>query len=266
MQRSLCLITGASAGIGAALARVYAREGWDLVLTARREERLRALAEELRAEHGAACELIAADLAEPGAPDRIVRHIEAQGRRLDGLVNNAGYGGPPGLMAAEWRNHADFIQVMATAPVHLARLVLPGMKARGYGRIINVASIAGMLPPARGQSLYAAVKAFLIEASRAMHLEMRGTGVHVTALCPGLTRTEFHSVAGLQATADTAPGWAWQSAAAVAESGYAACEANAALRIPGAHNKAAVSLFRLLPWRAGMALMSAASRSWERRE
>lgn len=264
MQRRLCLITGASAGIGAALARVYARQGWDLALTARRAERLSALAAELRGAHGTACIEIAADLADPEAPGRILRHVEAQGRALDGLVNNAGYGGPPGLLAADWREQADFIQVMATAPVHLARLALPGMAERGFGRVINVASIAGMLPPVRGQSLYGATKAFLIEASCAMHLEMRGTGVHVSALCPGLTRTEFHDVAGIRKAADSAPAWTWQSAERVAGAGYAACEANAAVRIPGAHNKAAVALFRLLPSQAGMALMSTASRSWER--
>jgi short-subunit dehydrogenase len=265
MQRRLCLITGASAGIGAALARIYAEHGWDLVLTARREERLQALASELQTRFGAQCMTIQADLVDPGTPDRIVRHIEAQGRPLDGLVNNAGYGGPHGLAAADWRQHADFIQVMVTAPTHLSRLVLPGMMARSYGRILNVASIAGMLPPVRGQSLYGAAKAFMIEATRAMHLEARGAGIHVTALCPGLTRTEFHAVAGMQGAADGLPGMLWQGADTVARAGYFACEANAPVRIPGLLNKAAVSIFRALPRRLGMALMATATGRWEGR-
>lgn len=264
-SRRLVLITGASAGIGAALARLYARAGWDLALAARREDRLRTLADEVRGAHGADCIVMGADLLDPAAPDRIVRHIAQSGRTIDGLVNNAGYGGPAGALAGDWRRHADFIQVMVTAPVHLARLTAPGMAARGFGRILNVASLAGMTPPARGQALYGAAKAFLIEASRALHLEMRGTGVHVTALCPGLTRTEFHAAAGMDMLARTTPDFLWQSAEAVAEAGYRACEANAAVRVPGAINKTAAALFRLLPDPAGMALMARASRHWDSR-
>lgn len=265
-RKNLILITGASAGIGAALARVYARKGWDLVLCARREDRLSALADELRAAHGADCMTIGADLVDPAAPDRIFRHVEAQGRTLDGVVNNAGYGGPAGVLAGEWRDHAGFIQVMVTAPMHLTRLALPRMKARGFGRILNVASLAGMLPPARGQSLYGAAKSFLIEASRALHVELKDTGVHVTALCPGLTRTEFHEAAGMIAAAETAPGFLWQSAEAVAEAGWRACEANVAVRVPGLLNKSAAAFFRLLPESAGRTLMARGSRHWGRRD
>ncbi len=257
--RRLCLVTGASAGIGAALARIYAQTGWDLVLTARRAERLEALAGELTAAYGTQCGIFPADLADPAAPRRIVGEIEAAGRPLDGLVNNAGYGGASGFLSAPWADHANFLQVMVNAPVELAHLVMPGMIERGYGRVLNVASIAGMMPPARGQSLYGAAKGFLIEASRAMTLEAEGTRVHVTALCPGLTRTEFHAVAGMEAQLSGLPRFVWQDAETVARAGYEACEADAAMRIPGWHNRIGVALFRLLPAGAGMELMAAAS-------
>ncbi len=263
--KRLILITGASAGIGAAFARAYAAQGRDLALTARRADRLRALADELRARHGTESLILPADLADPEAPERILNQLQAQGRAPDGLVNNAGYGGG-GALAGDWRVHADFLQVMVRAPVQLARLAAPGMAARGYGRVLNVASLAGLVPPVRGQGLYGAAKAFLIEASRALHLELRGAGVHVTALCPGLTRTEFHATAGMTRAAASAPAWMWQSADMVAAAGLRACEANAPVCVPGALNRTAAALFRVLPDSAGMALMARVSRHWDERD
>ncbi len=256
MTRPLCLITGASAGIGAAFARTYAANGWDLALSARRTERLKTLAEDLESEFGAASLIVPGDLSDPRAPERIVREIGEQGRRIDGLVNNAGFGLPGAYTSSDWDAHRDFIQLMITAPSHLVRLVLPGMAERGFGRIINVASVAGYVPGAKGHTLYGASKAYLIKMSQSLNLENRGKGVHVTALAPGFTYSEFHDVNDTRAMVSQTPKWMWQDADAVAEAGYEACEANAAMRVPGLHNKIIVGLSRVLPEPMALSIMA----------
>ncbi|MBI1197281.1 MAG: SDR family NAD(P)-dependent oxidoreductase [Phenylobacterium sp.] len=248
MERRLALVTGASAGIGAAFARTFARHGYDLALTARRADRLEALAEEIRAAHGVEALTLAADLADPKAPGRIADHIAAQGRHVDALVNNAGYGLAGTYGATPWAEHAAFIQVMVTAPSELAHRVLGGMTERRFGRIVNVASLAGLAPPAAGHTLYAASKAFLVKFSQSLHLEAAGAGVHVTALCPGFTYSEFHDVNGTRDLVRAAtPSWLWQGAEAVAEAGYRAVEANRAVCVPGAPNKAIAALAKAIP-------------------
>ncbi len=251
-RRPVALVTGASAGLGAALARVYAAEGWDLVLTARREAPLNALAEEL-ALVGAASTVLPDDLADPGAPTRLVEAVAQRGLLIDGLINNAGFSRTSGFLNTDLTDHAAMIRVMLGAPVELARLVAPGMLERGFGRILNVASLAGQMPATGGDTLYGPIKSFLIKASQGLHLELRGTGVHVTALCPGYTLTEFHDVNGTRAEVASAyPGWMWQSAGEVARVGYTACEANRPKVTPGAMNNVLAGLAKHLP--DGMAL------------
>lgn len=254
MPRKLCLITGASAGIGAAFARKYASMGWDLALTARREDRLKALSDELTGEYGVEIITIAADLSDPRAPESITLAVEKAGREVDALINNAGFGLPGAYLSSPWRAHADFIQLMVTAPSHLIRLVLPGMQARNFGRIINIASVAGYVPGAKGHTLYAAAKAFLIKMSQSLHLENAGTGVYVTVLSPGFTWSEFHDVNNTREMLSKTGKWMWQSAEAVVESGYAASEANVPMRVPGFHNKVITTLSRILPesWALGL--------------
>ena len=202
------LITGASAGIGAALARVYAAEGWIPILTARRAAPLNALADELAKRHGVVAHVVTADLAQPDAAQALVETIELQGLTVDGLVNNAGFSRTTGFLATEANDHAVMVRVMLTAPVELTRLLLPGMVARRFGRVLNVASLAGLMPATGGDTLYGPIKGFLIKASAGLHLEMEGTGVHVTALCPGYTLTEFHDVNGSRAEVSSAyPAW-----------------------------------------------------------
>src|SRR5690606_23001276 len=162
---------------GEGFARQYAAHGWDVALTARRAERLETLAAELRARHGAQALVIPLDLAEAGAADRLVDAVEAQGRVVDGLINNAGYSLTGGFLALSPRQHADMLAVMASAPVALSRRVAPGMVQRGYGRILHVASLAGFLPATGGDTLYGPLKSFLIKASQGLHLELKGTGV-----------------------------------------------------------------------------------------
>ncbi len=247
-RRPRILITGASAGIGAALARVYAARGWDLILTARREAALEALAAELRAGHGGDVAVIAADLAEADAPQALFEAIAGRGLVVDGLINNAGFSRTTGFLQTEPEAHEAMIRVMLTAPVALSRLFLPGMVERGFGRVINVASLAGQMPATGGDTLYGPIKSFLIKASQGLWLETRGTGVHVTALCPGYTLTEFHDVNGSREQVSSAyPAWMWQTAEHVARVAYDACEADRPRVTPGAMNNVLAALGKLLP-------------------
>lgn len=263
-RRPTVLITGASAGIGAALARVYAEHGWDLVLTARRAEPLEALADEV-AGLGAATTVLTEDLADPGAPERLFRAVEQRGLQVDGLVNNAGFSRTTGFFATPMTQHAAMLQVMLTAPVELAHRFAPAMAAQGFGRILNVASLAGRMPATGGDTLYGPIKSFLIKASTGLHLELQGTGVHVTTLCPGYTLTEFHDVNGSRAEVASAyPTWMWQTAEHVARVGYAACEANRAQVVPGVVNGLLAGLAKHLPDRWAIDMISGHARRLKR--
>ncbi|HEV7227681.1 SDR family oxidoreductase [Brevundimonas sp.] len=250
--RPTMLVTGASAGIGAALAREYARNDWDLVLTARREGPLTALAKELTLS-GSAVTVLTDDLADPDAPTRLVAEIDQRGLHVDGLVNNAGFSRTSGFLNTDPADHRAMVQVMLGAPVELARRLAPGMVERGFGRILNVASLAGRMPATGGDTLYGPIKSFLIKASQGLHLELRGTGVHVTALCPGYTLTEFHDVNGTRQEVSSAyPAWMWQTAEHVARVGHDACEANRPQVTPGVMNNLLAGLAKHLPDRVAL--------------
>jgi short-subunit dehydrogenase len=255
MVRRLCLVTGASAGIGEAFARVYAREGHDLVLTARRAGRLEKLAEELRELHDVDVQVVPADLAEPGAVDRIIAAVEARGRDVDVLINNAGYGPPGPYAATTWSDQQAFLQVLLTSVCEMTHKLLPGMLSRGYGRIINVASLAGLIPGLPGATLYNPTKAFLVRFSQALHVETLGTGVHVTALCPGFTYSEFHDVNHTREEISRIPKFMWLDSDTVAELGWRAVEAGRAVRVTGAPNKLVAAICKIVPeeWVLGFA-------------
>lgn len=253
MTRRLALITGASAGIGRAFAERYAAEGYDLAITARRGDRLAVIAREMASNHGVDVQVICADLADPAAPKTIFDSLSGP---PDILVNNAGYGVRGGFEAPGWDTHRHFIEVMVTAPLALAHLTYPHMKAQKFGRIVNVASVAGLIPTTPGQPLYGAAKAFLIKASVGLYLEAREHGVHVTALCPGFTRTEFHEIAGMTQALKPMPGWMWMTAADVVDAGYKAAEANRPMSVPGVPNKVLVELIKLIPEGLGISLMA----------
>jgi short-subunit dehydrogenase len=241
------LVTGASAGIGEAFARELARRGHDLVLTARRADRLETLAAELRDRHGIEAIVAPLDLARPDGPEALVAALEAQGLGIDVLINNAGYGVTGYFEEQPWSAHADFIQVLMTAPTELAYRLLPGMKARGYGRIVNVASLAGHVPGSAGHTLYAASKAYLVKFSQSLALEGKGTGVHTTAVCPGFTYSEFHDVTGSRELVSKMPSYLWMDAATVARQGLDAVDAGQAVYVNGRVNRAIKTLFKLLP-------------------
>ena len=254
-QRPVCLVTGASSGIGAALAREFAKAGWDLALTARREEPMLELAKSLKAEFGVTSHIIVADLAAPGACVDILERLAKKTTHVDGLVNNAGYGLTGNFIDNEWPSHKDFLTVLLEAPCEMTHLVLDDMIRRGFGRIINVASLAGHIPGSRGHTLYGATKSFLIKFSQSLNLEVQEHGVKVSALCPGFTYSEFHDVNETRAAVDKLPSWLWMSAEDVAESGFMALSRNKAVYIPGAPNRMIALLARLIPENWALALM-----------
>lgn len=242
------LVTGASAGIGLAFARVFAAHGFDLVLTARREKRLQHVADELTANHGVAARVVAADLEDPAAPAFLVERVAADGVTIDALVNNAGYGLPGKYAETSWEAQSRFIQIMVTAYAELAHRLLPGMIARQYGRIINVSSVAGLVPGTPGHTLYAASKAFLVKFSQSLALETRRHGVHVTVLCPGFTYTEFHDVNHTRPlVAEHVPRSMWLEADDVARQGFEGVMAGRLQVVPGFRYRTLVTLTRLLP-------------------
>lgn len=260
----LCLVTGASAGIGAALATEFARNGWDLALTARREPAMEKLAKTLKAAYGTHSLILPADLSDMSENARLVKTINAKGYTVDGLVNNAGFGLPGEYIENDWDTHTRTLNLMLTGPSELAHLVLPDMKAQGFGRIINVASLAGHLPGSMGRTNYAAIKAFLIKFSQALNMEYSDHGIYVSALCPGFTFSEFHDVNGTRDAMNTTPKFMWESAARVAEEGYQACQANKAVYIPGKVNKALAMLGKTLPENAALGLMKWSSKKYKR--
>ncbi len=254
--RRLALVTGASAGLGAAFARACAARGHDLVLTARRRERLTALAAEL-ASPEITVRVLPADLSAPEGVATLLHGLEARGLSPDLLVNNAGYSRTDGFLASPWAELAGELEVLIEAPLRLAHALTPAMVRRGHGCILNVASLAGLLPATGGDTLYGPAKGFLIQQSRGLHLQLKGTGVHVTALCPGYTLTEFHDANGTRAAVSTAyPRAMWMSAEAVVAAGLAGVEANRPVVIPGRLNRLMALAARLTP--PGLALRAVA--------
>lgn len=250
------LVTGASAGIGEAFAEALASRGANLILTARRSDRLGALASRLAAAHGVETLTISADLARPERPGEIAAAIAAAGKPVDILVNNAGYGQPGHFEDVSWTTHRDFIELMTTSYAHLVHLFLPGMQANGYGRIINVASVAGLVPGAAGHTLYGAVKAFLVSFSQSLAAENIDKGVRVSALCPGFTYSEFHDVNRTRGLVAALPRFMFMDARPVADSALQAVERGHVVFVPGLWNKFVVWLMKALPrpWAAAMVL------------
>ena len=229
------LITGASSGIGADLAREFVRGGHAVILAARRRDRLDALAAEL----GPAARVIVADLADPATPARLL----AEAGPVDVLVNNAGFGAGGAFAALDMARQMDMIQVNISALTALTREVLPGMLARRRGRILNVASVVAF-QPGPGLAVYCASKAYVLSLSEALAAELQGSGVTVTCLCPGSTESEFAQAAGM---AGRGPMRFTMSAAAVAREGYAATISGRRLVVTGGVNKFATLLTRLAP-------------------
>ncbi len=249
--RPLALVTGASSGIGSALARELAGDGHNLVLTARRVAPMQALAAELEG-RGAAATVIAADLRRPGAAGELAETLAARGLEVEVLINNAGLGALGRFDRADPVRIGEMLSVNVVALTELTRLLLPGMVARGHGRIMLVASTAGFLP-GPGMAVYFATKAYVLSLGEAIAQELRGTGVTVTTLCPGATATEFFAVAGSE------PGVMrrMMSAAEVARIGYRGLKGGRRVVVAGLHNQVLAIGSRLAPHAVTLPVVSA---------
>lgn len=228
---------------------MLAAKGYAVVLTARRRDRLDELAGRLAAQHGVATHVIVADLGEPDASARIAEAVRAQGLHIDFLINNAGYGVPGSYVKVPWPDHQRFIQVMMTAVCDLTYRLLPAMQERGWGRVINVASVAGMVPAPAGHTLYGASKAFVIKFSEALGAENRPLGVNVTAVCPGFTYSEFHDVTGTRNQMGSVPAMFWLKADDVAREGYDAVMRGESIVVNGFSYRVLLGLLGLIPHR-----------------
>lgn len=239
------LVTGASAGIGAELARVLAGREWDLVLTARRERRLRALADELREGYGADARVAPADLSLPGDREALHARLAADGVRVDALVNNAGFATHGPFARSDPAAELDQIEVNVAAVTHLTRLFVEGMLERGDGAILNVASTAAFQPGPL-MAVYYAGKAYVLSFSEALAEELAGTGVTVTALCPGPVRTEFQERAGMEGVRLFRDALT-MDAARVARIGVRGMERGRRIVVPGILNRLGAWATRLAP-------------------
>lgn len=245
------VITGASSGIGVELARLLAADGYALVISARRTDRLQQLAQELGALHGTPVTVVASDLAQPGAGAALWNEIAARAPRVDVLVNNAGVGDTGHLADASPETLERMIQLNVLSLTSLTRQALPGMMQRRQGRILNVSSLAGLQPGGPGMAVYYASKSYVLSFSRGIRRELSGTGVSVTTLCPGVTATEFGQVAQAQHTRLfnwTKP----MSAQAVALAGYRGLQSGRALVVPGLLNKILATSAKLAPTAIGL--------------
>lgn len=239
MTRPIVLVTGASAGLGVEFARQLSGEGAGLVLVARRGERLEALAAEL-----GNARAVAMDLSQVGAAERLLANVDAAGEHVDCLINNAGFGAAGSTAAIEPVRLRQMVDLNCGLLTDLSRLVLPGMLKRGRGGILNVASTAAF-QPGPGAAVYFATKAYVLSFTEALHEEVRSDGIHVTALCPGPTATEFFDVADWSLDSRLQK-FAMRSVDVVA-AGLSGLAANRAVVIPGALNRVGAQTHRFLP-------------------
>ena len=241
---STALITGASAGLGREFARQLAAQGQDLVLVARRPEPMEALAGELRAAHGVDVEVLSADLSDPATPAMLFDEVTRRGLTIDYLVNNAGSEGPDLLDCPDWQAGRDYLELMMVATAAMCHFFIPPMRERGHGRVINVSSVAGLITVS-GDYSYGPTKAYLVALSRALASSLKDSGVHVMALCPGFTHTDFHTSEKLTRMKQATPGFIWYDADVVVREGLAALEKGRDVYASGRLYRFLIPLLRL---------------------
>lgn len=237
------LITGASSGLGAEYARQLAARRTDLVLVARDEASLGALAETLRTQYRVGVEVLAADLLAPRQLEKVVHRLTDPDRPIDMLVNNAGFGLPLSFARNDIDDEVRHLDLLVAVPMRLTHAVLTPMLQRGSGRIVNIASVAGFIP----RSTYGACKGWLISFSRWANGRYRGRGVTVTAVCPGFTHTNFHERMGLPPGQEGLPDWMWLDARNVVSESLRDVARGKAVSVPSLRYKAIVALTRVLP-------------------
>jgi short-subunit dehydrogenase len=249
------LVTGASSGIGAAIAKELASRGYSVTLVARREERLQSLATELASEYGVSAEAIGCDLGDPAGRGRLADDLIARGRAVEVLVNNAGFGLQADFAISPRERMVDMVRINVEAVVDLSSRFLTGMIERGRGSVINIASTAAF-QPLPGSAVYAATKSFVLSFSEAVNEELRGSGVSLTAVCPGPVKTEFTDVAGVGGIEDRTPGAAWMSAEDVARHAVDGAEHGKRVVVPGALNRATALAGHYSPRSVALPLIS----------
>ncbi|MGW2546146.1 SDR family NAD(P)-dependent oxidoreductase [Kitasatospora sp. NPDC001574] len=235
------LITGATAGIGAAFARRLARSGYRLVLVARDAERLERSAADLRGRFGVETEVLTADLATDDGIAAVEARLADRVRPVDLLVNNAGFGNRGAFSTVPLQDELDMLKVHVEAILRLTTAALPGMRERGRGAVVNVASVAAFLP----RGTYGASKAWVVSFTQGVMRDLGGTGVRLMALCPGFTRTEFHERAGMGT--GNIPAWGWLSAERVVDEAMRDLARGRSLSVPSKRYKLAVAIARVLP-------------------
>ena len=246
-HRETVLVTGASGGIGLELARVFAAHAYDLVLVARRAAELEALAERCRSEHDVRVDVMPMDLLGPDAPAKLVQQIVDHDLRIDVLVNNAGLMDMGAFAEIEIDQHERLLQLNILVLTSLTRRLLPAMIRRGRGRILNVASTSSF-QPVPSLALYAASKAFVLSLSESLSEELKGTGVTVTALCPGITKTDMYDRAQDEHdSVRSLPGIFLSDVEDVAKEGFEACVAGRPVVVPGLPNRVLASSVGLYP-------------------
>jgi short-subunit dehydrogenase len=238
------LITGASAGLGSEFARLFAADGHDVVLVARRRDKLDAVSNEIAKKHGVRALALAEDLTDPAAPARIVGELGRLGLEIEFLVNNAGFGSTGAFTELDAKRELDMVQVNVTAVVHLTRLLLPAMVARRSGRVLNLGSTAGF-QPGPFMAVYYASKGFVNSFTEALAFELQGTGVTATVSCPGATATEFAQVAGNDKSRLFEMGA--MDARDVATHAYRAMMRGDVMAVPGVKNKLGLQSLRFAP-------------------
>jgi short-subunit dehydrogenase len=250
MNNKRALITGASAGLGKEFARQLAKAGKNLILVARRREPMEELAAELRHDHGVEVEIMVADLSDSTAPASLFRETEEKGLEVDYLINNAGAEGPDLIKVRDWERQDAYLRLMMTSVAAMCHEFLPRMIDDGYGRVINVASVAGLLTVANDYS-YGPTKSYLVALSKALASTYKEKGVNVMALCPGFTHTDFHASERLTAMKGNMPKFAWYDADVVIRDGLAAIEKGKDVCISGRLYRLFVPVFRMR-WTQGL--------------
>jgi short-subunit dehydrogenase len=245
MQNKIAVVTGATSGIGAAYAKRFASQGYDLVITGRRKEKIEAFAGDIRREHHVSVDVVLAELSEKEGIHKVIEQM--QGKQIEILVNNAGFGISSLFQGCDLDNAEQLASVNVIAPMELIHAVLPEMVAKKSGTIINISSTSVYMIIARN-AVYSGAKAFLKSFTEGLHLDLMGTGVKVQAVCPGLTRSDFHEKMGVKRSGNQKKSFArWMTPEEVVDCSLRDLKKNKVICIPGRQTKVITGVLGMLP-------------------